>query len=81
MKLHASNSAGPPVDFNQQWAKTVKETEFIRHFLPLIWQDLPEPKRKAELSKAHKILNGKPVEDDKPVDESGKPTDKNQGDA
>ncbi|MDR0729213.1 MAG: hypothetical protein LBF19_03695 [Prevotellaceae bacterium] len=80
MKLSAANSADHPADFNREWAQSVKETEFVKHFMPSLWQDLPETKRRAELAKAYRILNGKPVAEDKPVETpSEAPADKNEG--
>jgi hypothetical protein len=61
------------VNFNREWAQTVKEEVFIKHSLPVVWQDLPEPQRKEKLSEAYKLLMGeKPVAAERPA-ETGKP--------
>jgi hypothetical protein len=50
------------VNFNREWVQTVKEEVFIKHLLPVVWQDIPEPQRKEKLSDAYKLLMGeKPV--------------------
>jgi hypothetical protein len=63
MKFRAQNSASNPVDFNREWAQSVKEAEFVKHLFPLLWQDLPDAERKAELVEAYRVLNGKPVKE------------------
>ncbi|MDR1155075.1 MAG: hypothetical protein LBL04_10200, partial [Bacteroidales bacterium] len=50
------------VNFNREWAQTVKEDVFVKHFLPVVWQDIPEPQRKERLSAAYKLLVGEQPE-------------------
>jgi hypothetical protein len=50
------------VDFNRERAQTMSEEVFIKRFLPVVWQVIPEPQRKEKLSEAYKLLMGeKPV--------------------
>jgi hypothetical protein len=48
------------VNFNEEWAQTVKEEVFIEHFLPSVWQGMPEPERKEKLSSAYRLMTDKP---------------------
>jgi hypothetical protein len=48
------------VNFNQEWAQTVKEEVFIKRFLPVVWRELQEPERKEKLSAAYRQLTDKP---------------------
>jgi hypothetical protein len=56
------------VNFNREWAQTVKEEVFIKHLLPVVWQDIPEPQRMEKLSEAYKLLvDEKPKETERPA--------------
>ncbi|MDR2775627.1 MAG: hypothetical protein LBC19_12975 [Tannerella sp.] len=46
------------VDFNADWAKSVNESTFVKHFLPIVWPEVNEPERKEKLSDAYKLLTG-----------------------
>jgi hypothetical protein len=52
------------VDFNRDWARSVKEAAFVKQLLPVVWPELTEAKRKEQLAKAYKLLV-----DDRPVPE------------
>jgi hypothetical protein len=47
------------VDFNAEWAKSVDEPAFVKHFLPIVWPDTLEDDRKKKLSTAYELLTGK----------------------
>jgi hypothetical protein len=68
------------VNFNMEWAQTVKGDVFVKHFLPVVWQDIPEPQRKEKLSEAYKklLIGEKPVAEERSAvteqpAETGKP--------
>jgi hypothetical protein len=46
------------VDFNAEWAKSVDEPAFVKHFLPIVWQELSEQERKEKISAAYRMLTG-----------------------
>jgi hypothetical protein len=46
------------VNFNEDWARSVDEPAFVKHFLPVVWQDIPEQERADKLSAAYKLLTG-----------------------
>jgi hypothetical protein len=68
------------VIFNEEWARTVGGEVFIKHFLPVVWPELPEAQRKEKLSAAYKLLVGEQEQPEKPKRaKAKKPEEKNEG--
>jgi len=44
------------VDFNQEWARSVTEKDFVEHLTKEIFQELKDAKREAELKKIYTLL-------------------------
>ena len=44
------------VNFNKEWAQTVSEEVFVKHFLPVVWPEISEQERKEKLSAAYKLM-------------------------
>ena len=51
------------VDYDEKWARSVSEQEFVSRLTPVLWPELPELIRKEKLAAAYGLLTGKHTPD------------------
>ncbi|MDR0692447.1 MAG: hypothetical protein LBF69_05360 [Prevotellaceae bacterium] len=49
------------VDYDEKWARSVSEQEFVSRLTPVLWPELPELIRKEKLAAAYALITDKKV--------------------